>query len=148
VEPVPDDELLAARLRELFRRDGTPPAPVTAAAKDLFGLRDLESELAALVADSAVDTALVAVRGEGPRLLAFEAAGGDAVEVELDEGRLVGQLHPPAAAVVEVQQAGAGHRRVDADPLGRFAVDGLGAGAFRLICRLAGGRTIATTWTL
>lgn len=137
-----DDELADAVRAALGGRDPVP-AHVVAAAMASLAWRDLESRLAELVADSAAE--LTAVRGTGPRLLTFEAAG-QVVEIETEETggrlRIVGQLVPPAAAQVVIQQP-AGERRVDADELGRFAVDGLAPGPTRVVC----GR-VRTAWTI
>ena len=66
------------------------------------------------------------------------------VEVELDQGRLVGQLLPAGPAEIEVRSAGR-TTSVSADPLGRFTAE-LGAGPFSLRCRLAPDRTVVTDW--
>jgi hypothetical protein len=63
------------------------------------------------------------------------------------ERRLNGQLLPPTAATVTVEQ---GDARVSAqaDELGRFTFDGLRAGPARLRAALPdGGTEIATPWT-
>jgi hypothetical protein len=66
------------------------------------------------------------------------------IEVELDGGRIVGQVLPAGPAEVEVRSAG-GTTSVAADPLGRFTAEP-GAGPFSLRCRLAPDRTVVTDW--
>src|SRR5690348_14843456 len=100
--PADDDELLA-RLAATLRGVQEPPRDVAELARLSFGLRDLDAQLADLVADSAVD-APAGVRSSGaPRLLTFAA---DEAELELQVTAagtgwsLIGQLVPPGAGVV------------------------------------------------
>jgi hypothetical protein len=48
------------------------------------------------------------------------------------ERRLAGQLLPPAAALVRLERPGEDELSVEADELGRFVLEGVGAGAMRL----------------
>lgn len=160
--PEPDDAALLARLGEVIRRqDPVPPAAMELARRS-FGLRTVDAELAALVGDSDVDPAALAVRrgdpNAGPRLLTFEVAGATpgaptaAIEVEIDDTgrrpRLFGQLHPPDAARIQLRQPGdAGTRSVTADDRGRFVIDELGPGPFSLTWHRPGHRPIITAWT-
>jgi hypothetical protein len=145
----------------MFRTQDGPPPYAVELAKLSFGLRTVDAELAALVADSGVDADAVAVRAgepdDGSRLLTFEvgdpAAAGQtaAVEVEISgvgrHRRLLGQLHPPVPATIEVRQPAApGPRTVDADELGRFLVEEMAAGPFSLTCHRAGLRPVVTAW--
>jgi hypothetical protein len=158
----PDDEELLAQLRDLFQHADRVPTEVIAAAKDLYGLRTLDADLAELTWDSLLDEPPVAVRSAmgtaAPRLLTFDA-DELSVEIEvLDDGphrALTGQLVPPQRAGIEVRQltasAGTGASRlvttsVDADELGRFAVDGLAPGPVALTCHRPGSRTVTTDW--
>lgn len=128
-DPVPDDVLDAARAA--------------------LGWRTLDADLAALVDDSA-ERPLAGVRGDGPRLLTFEA-DDTAVVVEVtatgQARRLLGQLVEPRAAHIEVRHPG-GTTRVDADELGRFAAAEIPAGPVSIVCRFdpPSGRVVATTW--
>ncbi|GIJ24810.1 hypothetical protein [Micromonospora lutea] len=155
-----DDPLLAP-LGDLIRAADAPPAAAAELAKQSFGLRQVDTELAALVADSAVDVVGTAVRAgkeaTAPRLLTFEVAGPtetdepQAVEVEVSPSgryrRLLGQLQPPAAARVEVRQAaGDAVRQVDADDQGRFVVEAVGVGLMRLTWQRPGRNAITTAW--
>ncbi len=151
--PPADDELLA-RLAATLRGAEEPPSHVSEVARLSFGLRDLDAQLAELVADSAVDApAAVRSAGAGPRLLTF-ASGGTELEVQVtragDGWDLVGQVVPPGPAVVRMEPAaGAGAVDADADELGRFAVT-LPAvdGPWRLVCRRDGGPVAVTSWVL
>ena len=59
--PADDDELLA-RLAATLRGAQQPPADVAELARASFGLRDLDAQLAELVADSARRTSPAGVR--------------------------------------------------------------------------------------
>ncbi|GGM62620.1 hypothetical protein GCM10011608_54730 [Micromonospora sonchi] len=158
--PGADDRLLAS-LGDLIRAEDAPPAVAVELAKQSFGLRQVDTELAALVADSAADAVGTAVRaGEGgtvPRLLTFEFEGPtetgepQAVEVEVSRSgryrRLLGQLQPPGPARIEVRQPeGDAVRQVDADDQGRFVVEVVGVGLMRLTWYRPGRNAITTAW--
>ncbi|MBL6278392.1 hypothetical protein JMF97_19720 [Micromonospora fiedleri] len=156
--PGADDRLLAP-LGELIRAADPPPAMAVELAKQSFGLRRVDTELAALVADSALDPVGSAIRageqGTLPRLLTFEVEGPDdtpqAVEVEVSGSgpyrRLLGQLHPPGAARIEVRQPGGdAAAAVDADDQGRFVVAEVAVGLMRLTWHRPGRGAIATAW--
>ena len=146
------DERLLAELRDLFQRADPPPAPVVEAAKGGYVWRTVDDELATLTLDSLVDGPLAGVRGTGePRSLRFEAPGLT-IEVEVsgsgaEPRRVLGQLVPPRAASIEASQPG-GASTVEADELGRFAIEGLRPQPLRLRCHLAGHGPVATEWVL
>lgn len=145
------DEATLASLREAVERFDPVPASVREAAVAAFAWRTVDAELAGLVYDSALDErALEGVRGDGgPRLVTFEGAGLT-VEVEVAaQGRLrrlVGQLVPPASAVVHVHHASR-VSSAEADELGRFVVDEVLAGPVRISCRpVPAGPRVDTDW--
>jgi len=143
-----DAELLAALRDMLALVDPVPPA-VQQAARAAFPWRLIDSDLARLVEDSALSPAAGVRSPAGARLLTFEA-GPLTVVVEVSargaERRLLGQLVPPAAAMVEVRHAG-GSQHVPADELGRFTVESLPAGPVSLVCRTpAHEPPVVTSW--
>jgi len=155
--PADDDELLA-RLAATLRGAQQPPADVAELARLSFGLRDLDAQLAKLVADSAADVATgvpAGVRAStgAPRLLTFAA---DEAEVELqvtpagDGWAVLGQVVPPGEALVRAEPAAPGAAVVvsDADDLGRFALDLPSGGSWRLVCTRGGSTLVATAWVL
>ena len=148
-----DDELLA-RLAATLRGAHEPPAGVAELARLSYGLRDLDAQLAELVADSAVDSTAGVRASTGPaRLLTFAA---DEAELELQvapagEGwAVVGQLVPPGSAVVRAEPATAAASAVtaDADDLGRFALDLPAGGSWRLVCTRGESTVVVTAWVL
>jgi len=148
--PLSDDELIA-RLSELAAIADPVPEPLMSAARDAFGLRDLDARVAELVRDSAVDVPANAVRGPGPRMLSFEA-GDVAVECEVtpqESGRdIVGQLVGGRASAVDAQVAGRDAVTISIDADGCFGVRGLPAGPVRLRCHMADGTTLVTSWAV
>lgn len=144
LSPLDALDALETRLRRAAELADPVPASLTDAALAAFALRTLDAELARLTFDSLVEGA-GAVRGDGPRTLTF-TTGEVTVEVELADGRLVGQLLPAAGpAEIEVRRT-SGAITVRADDLGRFAVEPFGPGPFSLRCRLSPDRTVVTDW--
>lgn len=149
-----DDALLAALRRIAGVVDGVPPT-VEEAARAAFLTRDLDAEIAALIADSRAtgEMAYEATRADdeaqGSWLLSF-AGGGVRIDLEIDDDdgpeiRLLGQLTGAEVEECEVQADGRSFA-AEADELGRFIVTGLMHGPIRLCCRLVGGRRVTTTW--
>jgi hypothetical protein len=126
------------RLAELLRAADPVPDRVVEAARDSFGWRTLDTELAQLTADSLLVGA--DVRGEQPRLLSYQA-GKRTIEVEVSEldGRLriLGQLVPPQQARIRADQPAGGVAAI-ADQLGRFAMRDLPPGLTRFACQPLG----------
>jgi hypothetical protein len=148
------DEAIFAELRGLVARTDPVPDRLDEAARVAFTWRTIDAELAELMRDSAeVDEGALALRGAatGPRLLSFESPR-IAIEAEVTvigprERRLVGQIVPPIAATLTLEQGGV-RLSAQADELGRFTFDRVGAGPVRLRAALPdGGMEIATPWT-
>jgi hypothetical protein len=150
-----DDDALIAQLRRAAIEADPVPAVVVAAARAAITTRNLDHELARLVADSAdadLGRSFEAVRGPvrevESRLVSYEGGG---VQVDLDLGpsggglRLIGQFTGPVAECTLEQGDGAS-RPVAVDDLGRFAVEDLPAGPVRLRYRSASGDLVRTAW--
>lgn len=147
-----DDEGLLAALRQMFDQYESPPSWSVELAKSSYDLRALDAELAVLTSDSGLATAQSVVRSRtAPRLAVFDA-GDLSVQIEIEPGaragwwRLIGQLIPAGPARIQVRQQGAEPVWVDADDLGRFAVDHLPGGPLSLICTRDGMRATVTEW--
>jgi hypothetical protein len=150
-----DDDTVMTQLRHIAAEvDPVPPA-VLAAARAAILTRDLDGELATLVADSQADSAELGFEqvrsGAAPsRLLTFEGAGVQ-VDVEVtgqaDDLGLVGTVTGTEPQQECVLEGGDGGRRpLHLDDLGRFMVDAVPPGPARLRCRSAGGSWVTTAW--
>ena len=147
----PADEALLARLGDIGDEIDPVPESTYQLARAAFALRSVDAELAELVDDSALHAgALAGVRGGADlRLLSYQTAD---LDIELQVTRqhqghsILGQLAGTVVREVGVETS-AGVRTVAVDELGRFTVDGVPRGPFRL--RLAGpaGTPVTTDWT-
>jgi hypothetical protein len=149
-----NDETMMEELRGLFARVDPVPERLDEAARAAYTWRTIDAELAELMRDSAeAEAGELALRGAatGPRLLSFESPRV-AIEAEVAVvgprvRRLTGQIVPPLAATVTLEQGGA-RLTAQADELGRFEFPHVGAGPARLRAALPdGGMEIATPWT-
>ncbi len=152
-----DDDELIAELRRIAAEVDAVPETVVSAARAALGTRDLDGELAVLLADSATESdsgLLEPVRtgsshGYPTRLLTF---GGGGVQIDLELGGrggqldLLGQVTGGAPGECAIQHASTGWTRVDLDSLGRFLFSGLAHGPIRVRCRSAGGIPVTTSW--
>jgi hypothetical protein len=140
VDPVPDEVLVAAR-----------------AAIDT---RDLDGELAVLVADSnaqeepSLTSLFEPVRSHTasqnrPRLLTF-AGGGVQIDLELGPRQglidVIGQFTGTAPGDYAIQHAASDWQRLDVDDLGRFLFNGLPPGPVRLRCQSSRSTAVVTAW--
>jgi hypothetical protein len=146
-----DDQFLAA-LGEVLGTSQAPPSWSVELAKASYGLLAADAELAVLTSDSGLATAPSALRSAAaPRLTVFDSADLS-VEIQIEPGarvgswRLIGQLTPAAPARVQVRQPPAEPFWVDADDLGRFAVDELRGGPLSLLCARPGLHAAVTQW--
>lgn len=144
---VTDDQLLAQLGRALDELDAVPQDAVDVALS-AFELGRVDAELADLLFDSLLDEEPVGMRHVGvqdARSLAFTSQG-HRIDIELidSDGTLLGQIDPATAAVVELEGPD-GHRRVDADDLGRFRFDAV-RGSLRLQISTSDEVLIVTPW--
>lgn len=140
---------LETRLRAEARSRDPVPGHVVEQARQALDLRDLDTELAALVADSD-DNQQLAVRGlQDARLLTFQAPG---VVVELQvtgsgsERALQGQIDATGGCELTLDMA-EGTVAVTPDRHGRFRLDRVPAGRLRLQLRCA-DRSVSTGWVV
>jgi hypothetical protein len=133
-----DDEVLD-ELRRLARAVDPVPDEVTAYGHAAIGWRRVDAQLAELLADSRLETAL-ARSSDVARTLSFAGAGLE-LEVELqpvDDGVVVlGQLAPAGPAEVALQRDDAKpvEMTATADELGRFRLEPVARGRMRIVVR-------------
>jgi hypothetical protein len=149
------DDRLLEELRAVAARVDAAPGRMLTAARASYAWRTIDAELAELAYDSAVATRpLAGVRGtETPRVLTFSAPEcGLTIEIEVTPAagvvEVVGQLVPAGHARLEIRHGG-GSESVEADELGRFAIERVHAGPFSIRCtRAAADLAVVTTdWT-
>ncbi|MCA1674874.1 MAG: hypothetical protein LC799_22670 [Actinobacteria bacterium] len=142
------DQALFARLARIADEIDPVPRLAYELGHAALELRRLDSELAELIRDSAVDReSLAGVRGElNVRLLSFEAADLDIdLQVVPQAGRrsVLGQVVGTATDVR--METSEGIVAAALDPHGRFQVDDVAAGRMRLHVAADGG-VYVTSW--
>jgi hypothetical protein len=146
---VSDDDLLELVGRALRAADPVPDR-VMEGARAAWTWRTIDQELAELVFDSAAE--LTGVRSEDTaRQLTFRAPGMEIEVMVVDEAsrRIVGQLVPPGAHIVQLLSSDDVVREETTDRLGRFSFDAVAPGPVRLAVIDPDGTHIVTTeWTL
>ncbi len=139
------DDALLAEMAAALRSAGPPSETMIAGARAAFAWRTVDEELAALSYDSRQDD-LVAVRGaddEAPTLV-YEASAL-AVELQLLDTVLLGQLVPAGPGEVVVLAAEGEVARADTDALGCFRLPVTGTAPLRLRCTTPQA-TLLTDW--
>lgn len=144
-EPWPSDEFLVAALKDALRAADSVPPEFVAAGKAVHSWDALDAELAALVADSALDAAATRAEPASLRALTYSSAAVT-IELEVTRQAILGQLLPPQAGTVTVHARAAEVTEVAADRLGFFAIRPAPSGPFRLRCRTPSGVDVMTGW--
>ena len=144
-------------LRRIVRDVDPVPEDVLAAARAAITTRELDAELAALVADSAAEQVELrfepvrraSTEGADIRLLSFDG-GGVRADLEVsgsgDQLTVVGQLMGASQHGCVLQQGDGRVHDVELDALGRFLITGVTSGPARLRCRAASGSPVNTHW--
>ena len=146
----PADAALLALLQRVAEQVDPVPELSYDLARATFGLRDLDSQLAALMHDSALEAGDLVRRGGGAdvRLLSYEA-GDLSVELQVSASganrTILGEVVGGRVERIAVQTDGPGVE-VQPDELGRFRLADLPAGPFRLRLLMADGRSVTTSW--
>jgi hypothetical protein len=143
-----DDDDLVMELRRAVRSREAVPAGFVEAAKGAFAWRNIDAELAELTYDSltsAEDAPSMRAETASIRALTFTSPRLT-VELEVAGDSLLGQIVPGQPAVITAQPKSGASLVVDTDDIGRFLVQPMPAGLFRLRCRTATGIEILTDW--
>ena len=130
---TPEEDALAADLREFFQSGGQASEAAKATAKDLFGLRNVDDELAALAEHDdrgrPIDPELLGVRGPGDGL---EFRFDDLVVLASTEpGRLHLIVRSDSPVDVTLESAN-GSVSVDLDASGGASLDASGVVRIRI----------------
>jgi hypothetical protein len=145
------DDAFEARLRGIAAEADPPPAFVVESAKAAFALRDLDAELAELVADSAVDDPAVLTRAvvSDVRMLSFEC-GDVTVELDVETDPLSRRVRLSGLAIGAVGEVAVVRRdsrtSVPLADSGRFVADAVEPGPLRLELTTPDGRRVTTSW--
>jgi hypothetical protein len=144
------DDQLIAELRRVVGTVDPVPEGVLAAARAAMAARDLDGELAELVADSGTRVPAGSVRGGTPRRLLSFACGEVQIDLEITVGSdrlvgIIGQLSGGSNDDCALEYP-AGRQPVSLDSFGRFAVAGARCGPVRVRCRSAAGARVTTSW--
>jgi hypothetical protein len=145
-----EDAKLLRRVGTMFDHLDPVPDAVVTAARDAFGWRDMDAQLARLVDAEQLVGSAIRAHGEH-RLLTFEAPGVTvAIEATEVNGarRLIGQLVPSGAHHVSLEAAEQSGQLLTApvDHLGRFTLSSAPAGLIRLRCTMPDGAQVVTEW--
>jgi hypothetical protein len=139
----PEFEPMLRRVGDAFADPGPVPERLSAAARDAFGWRLVDSQLAELLFDSSSDE-LVGVRGSSSERRSFRYGSGDTViRVHLTEASLIVMVEPPQSVICRVDTE-QGHEQHRTDELGELVVDAPEL-PLRLAIDLPDG-TVVTPW--
>jgi hypothetical protein len=147
-----DDQDLLARLGAIAQTADGPPDLTYELGRAAFAWRTVESELAQLVADSDLQSALVRSTASDTRLLSY-ATEDTTIEIELSVrgGRrsLLGQVLPERPApgwVVRAETDTGPATPAPLDPVGRFEIHDVVGDRLRLRIEAPGATAVTTVW--
>jgi hypothetical protein len=143
-----DDEQLRALLKEAQQDGQEVPPDFIAAGKNAYAWWGVDAELAQLSYDSERDHDLLAgVRAEAASIRALTfTAPHLTIELEVDDGSLLGQLVPTGEGTIEVQTRDGVIASIPVDEVGCFPISPIPPSPFRLRCRTTDGSSVVTGW--
>jgi hypothetical protein len=162
---APDDGVVAD-LRRLASAIDPVPDELRVAIHAAISLRDLDRQLADLIADSAGPaddehrertSAFEPVRtwtGDGPAVSRLLSFASDDVQIDLevsehgDRVDVVGQLSGASGEDCALEYAEGEPVALQVDSLGRFLVSGMRHGPVRARCRSVAGVSVTTAWVI
>ncbi|TDD79534.1 hypothetical protein [Actinomadura rubrisoli] len=143
-----DDEQLFAALKEAVREAERVPSAFVQAGRAAYCWRGIDAELAELTFDSAAgaDRRPALTRAEPASLRNLTWASSEmTLEVEIDEGTLLGQVVPPRPGEVDLYVSTDLVATRPVDEVGVFVIRPVPGAPFRLHYR-SGAGSILTTW--
>ena len=143
-----DDEELLTALRQALDYRRAVPEEFVHAGKGAFAWRNIDAELAELTYDSLTSVeGVLSVRAESASIRALTFSSQLlTIELELAGDSLIGQIVPGQLAVITLQPKVGDRTILDADDIGRFSMQPIPTGLFRLHCRTATGLETVTGW--
>jgi hypothetical protein len=143
-----DDEELLSALRQALSSREAVPAEFVDAGKQAFAWRNIDAELAELTYDSLISAEdALSMRAETASIRALTFTSRRLTfELEVIGDSLLGQIVPAQPALITVQPKSGGSATIDVDEIGRFLMQPMPAGLFRLHCRTATGIETLTGW--
>jgi hypothetical protein len=140
-----DDDDLLRELGAAVQEGAAVPESFLAVGRAAFAWRNVDAELATLVAGEA--PALRAAEPQPAPLRSFTFAARElSIEVEVADGALLGQVVPPAPGRIELRVRAGTLAEAAVDELGWFAFRPLPEGMFRLYLHTANGSQVLTEW--
>jgi hypothetical protein len=146
---IADDDRLFEALRAAHESAGPVPPEVVTAAKDVFGMRYVDEELARLIYDSQADAELVgAFRSEtlSVRSLVF-GLGEITLDIDVLPDSIVGQVSPVQPGVVVAETREGWSRQGAIDDSGMFSIPTTRRGEVRFRVEPTEGHGFVTEWT-
>ena len=144
------NQSLLVRLGDVALAVDGPPDLVYDMGRAAFAWRNVDSELALLMADSRLESAMVRGREPDDRLLSF-ATGALSVEVQVSVRRgarvVLGQVSPPlSGGVLNLDTISGVTPSAPLDSIGRFELAGVPGGPVRFRIEAPGVVSATTVW--
>lgn len=139
-----DDDALMADLAQATAEGRVVTDRAREAARAAFAWRTIDEELMALGHDSLSTTGSLVRAAATSRVVSFEGRGFS-VELEFSGEKVMGQVLPGRACIVSVLLPDGSSQRVEVDPSGFFAIEGVGRGPRRFSVELD-GQTQTSPW--
>ena len=142
--PEPDPVWKAAVRAAL---DDPIPSDVRERSLALWGLTNLDAELAELLAEESSDAATAGVRSATLQVTTFTFVAGDVtIEVEWDGATLTGQLFPAATAEIELHAVDGASTSATANSVGTFDLTPPRSGTWCLVVVRRPDGAVRTPW--
>jgi len=147
---IPHDDELIGLLSETLDAIDTPPTTLINAARGAYTWRTVDTEIAALAADTTMALPAGTRSSTSARVLTFNS-GDTTIVLEIAKEhqvrRVLGQVLDAARATVEVRHNN-GSVAADTDEWGRFRASPLPDGPLSAVCRFDDHERlpISTTW--
>lgn len=145
---LPDDDLMRELKAAWSERDLVTDS-ARRSAEGAYAWRTIDAELLVLSYDSLLADELSVRRAGGVEVRTASFHGnGIILEIEIDNGDLLGQLVPGQACRVTLESTDQAARSTDADEAGFFSFPNLAGGSVRFRFEINGSMSKTDWWTL